>query len=359
MTRRSRPSTRWGFTLIELLVVIAIIAVLIGLLLPAVQSAREAARRSQCVNQLKQLGLATHNYLDVNQAFPAASIFKATRGSWNVSWTLAIMPNMEQTAIFNAHNFSVEAIAQENTTVGYNLITGLICPSENVKGRPDGAWAPTSYRGNHGGPGVIVNWTGLIVENATNRPEPWWGPLGDPNMAFFGFEGISDGTSNTALYSERLMGVSGTPVRATSANARRGLFEVTYPGAYNTGDASIAVAALAACKSVPAATADNGQLGRNGGFWHASFPWCIVGGTYNHFNTPNGLSCVSPSDTSGGSRIWGGTSGMIAPSSNHPGGVNVCFGDGSVKFIKDTVSPQTWWALGSRNQSEVISSDAY
>jgi len=121
----------------------------------------------------------------------------------------------------------------------------------------------------------------------------------------------------------------------------------------------VAVAAIAACKSAPGTTAENGELKRNGGFWHAGHPWCITGNGYNHFASPNGISCVSPTDTAAGSRQWGGTSGMISASSNHPGGVNVCFGDGSVKFIKDTISGPTWWALGSRNQGEVVSADAY
>jgi prepilin-type processing-associated H-X9-DG protein len=94
-----------------------------------------------------------------------------------------------------------------------------------------------------------------------------------------------------------------------------------------------------------------------------AWPWHTGNSAYTHFNTPNGLSCVSSSDTSGDNpgccAMWGGTSGMITATSNHPGGVNVCFTDGSVKFIKDSISPQSWWAIGTRNQGEVLSADSY
>jgi len=367
------PSTRRrGFTLIELLVVIAIIAVLIALLLPAVQAAREAARRAQCTNNLKQLGLAVHNYVSVNNVLPASSMFLGPAYSptnmalpgwgWNESWATALLPNLEQTPMYNCYNFHADGLNPINTTVGYNLIASLICPSDNIKVRPYSPWAPVSYRGNHGGPGVMQNWTGTIVENGTSNPASWWGAAGDPNMAFFGFEGVSDGSSNTALFSERLIGINtstGAVVTSSGPYAKRGLYVVNYPGAYNTQSASIALQGLQACKAVPNNTPDNGYTSMNGGFWHANYPWGIEMSLYNHFNTPNGLSCVSPSDTAGGSNIWGGTTGMITPNSNHPGGVNVAFTDGSVKFIKDSVGPQAWWAIGTRNQGEVVSSDAY
>jgi prepilin-type N-terminal cleavage/methylation domain-containing protein/prepilin-type processing-associated H-X9-DG protein len=367
-----RHLSRDGFTLIELLVVIAIIAVLIALLLPAVQAAREAARRAQCTNNLKQLGLAVQNYISTNNVFPASSMFLGPAyststtspgwTSWNESWTLAIMPNLEQTPIWNAYNFHLDGLTLPNTTVGYNAISSLICPSENTKIRPSAPWAPFSYRGNHGGPGVIQNWTGTIVENATTNPATWWGAAGDPNMAFFGIEGVTDGTSNTALISEKLMGVSTTgqpTLTAGSANGIRGLYNVTYSGTYNTQNANNAVAAIGACKAIPPTATDTGQQALNGGFWHAGYPWALLVNEYNHFNTPNGYSCITGTDSAAGSNVWGGTSGMITATSNHPGGVNVGFTDGSVHFIKNSIGPQTWWALGTRNQGEVISSDAY
>src|ERR1700690_2465076 len=102
MLQRNKSFQRIGFTLIELLVVIAIIAVLIALLLPAVQAAREAARRAQCVNNLKQLGLASHNYVSINNVFPCQSIQNTTYWAWEPSWVAAILPMMEQTPIYNS-----------------------------------------------------------------------------------------------------------------------------------------------------------------------------------------------------------------------------------------------------------------
>jgi len=361
--------SRGAFTLIELLVVIAIIAVLIALLLPAVQAAREAARRAQCVNNLKQLGLATHNYISSNNVFPSTNMFlgpayTTTPGvgpgwGWNASWAVALLPNLEQTAMYNAWNFKDGADSLLNTTVAYNSLSGMICPSENLKTRPNGSWAPLSYRGNHGGPGVIVNWTGTIVENGTNNPLSWWGNAGDTNMAFFGIEGVTDGTSNTGLFSEKLFGSPGVPLNPGSANAKRALYVVNYNGAYNTFNGANAQTALAACKSVPNTTGDNGQIGINGFAWALGYPWAILNNGYHHFNTPNAYSCITASDTAGGSNIWGGTSGMITATSNHSGGVNMGMADGSVRFVKDTVAPATWWAVGTRNQGEVISADAY
>ena len=226
MTRRILPPRRWGFTLIELLVVIAIIAVLIGLLLPAVQAAREAARRSQCVNNLKQLGLAVHNYHDTNNVIPADAPFLGPAWSptccarpgwtWTTSWAVCLLPNLEQQALFNANNFKQNGTDAANNTVGFNQIATYICPSDNIKQRPSAPWASNSYHGNHGGPGVISNWSGTIVQNRTSNPASWgWE---DSQQAYFGFEGVSDGTSNTAPFSEKLLGLAGIP---RSPSARR------------------------------------------------------------------------------------------------------------------------------------------
>lgn len=369
--RKSVRCPRGGFTLIELLVVIAIIAVLIALLLPAVQSAREAARRAQCVNNLKQLGLAAHNYHSINNCLPVENMFLGpTAGhgwSWNASWAVALLPNLEQSAMFNAYNFSVgpaNADQNINSTVCWNTVSGFICPSENLKARPAFPWAPTNYVANHGGPGVIRMWSGPIVEfftvgpqgDATNPPgTAWWGA--DANLGVFGLESIIDGTSSTALFSEKLYGNNGlTGITSASPYAKRMIFTANLPVTYNSGSTALAVQGLQMCRSIPATQVADPNSWYNGFSWAIGYEWYTMVNSYHHYNTPNGFNCYNPSDPGG---AYGGTSGMSTASSNHSGGVNIAMCDGSVKFVKDNIAPQPWWALGSRNGGEVLSSDSY
>jgi prepilin-type N-terminal cleavage/methylation domain-containing protein/prepilin-type processing-associated H-X9-DG protein len=380
-----RARSRNGFTLIELLVVIAIIAILIALLLPAVQAAREAARRMQCTNNLKQLGLSVHNYHQVQNVLPAENMFLGPNvgnngWGWNASWAIFMLPNLEQNPLYNAYNFSVQANADAtvpggmaNTTVTYTAINVFSCPSDNQKVRPLVPYAPTNYVGNHGGPGPIRMWSGTIVEFLTAGPPGstvaapgtyWWGA--DSNLGFFGFEGVTDGSSNTALFSEKLLGWpngnQGGTLTTTSSEPKRGIYVLTtLPGSYNQPNGmALALAGVQACQSISAGSAQavsqNGWL--NGFSWAIGSQWNTVVNSYHHYNTPNKLTCINQT-SDGQPGAWGGTSGASTASSNHSGGVNVCFTDGSVRFVKDSVNPQTWWAIGSRNQGEVVSSDQY
>jgi prepilin-type N-terminal cleavage/methylation domain-containing protein/prepilin-type processing-associated H-X9-DG protein len=371
MIQRNSNARCRAFTLIELLVVIAIIAVLIALLLPAVQSAREAARRAQCTNNLKQLGLAIHNYHSSTNALPAENMFLGPTGAnlgwgWNASWAVFLLPNLEQSPLYNSYNFVVNADNLINSTVTYNGLSAFLCPSDNQKARPNPPWAPTNYVANHGGPGPIRMWSGTIVEFYTTGPAGdnpnvpngggWWG--GDSNLGFFGFESVTDGTSNTGLFSEKLLGTSTADPQpyAGTNQAKRAIFTITnLPTNYNAGSSASALAGIQACQSVPSTTQGNTSW-LNGFSWAISYPWHTVVVSYHHYNTPNKYTCLNPNDPGG---LWGGTCGMSTPTSNHPGGVNVAFTDGSVRFVKDSVSPQTWWALGSRNGGEVVSSDSY
>ena len=366
--------SRRGFTLIELLVVIAIIAVLIALLLPAVQSAREAARRAQCTNNLKQLGLAVHNYESQNQVFPCQDMYpSATQysGGWSIGWPMQILPQMEQSTLFNAFNYDFVLwdipccnTSSINSTVGYTQIAGLLCPSEDSKKLPAAPWATLNYVCNYGGPQTFYMYTGTIV------PNQWYAypTLGPVDLA-----GIRDGTSNTALFSERLHGLAGNPTvyPSSGSDAKRGSFAVTtvslpvylYPsgvaGLSTPGTPAQATAFLQACRSLPGTT-PSGYSELGGYIWVIGYPWHLMINAYTHFGTPNMLMCNNPTGvTVGVDSVWGSTTGSQPPTSNHPGGVNVCFADGSVRFIKDSVSPPAWWGLGTRAGGEVIGSDTY
>ena len=195
---------RRGFTLIELLVVIAIIAVLIALLLPAVQAAREAARRAQCVNNLKQLGLAAHNYLSSQGCFPSQSMPNnaSCTGCWSLSWGDSILSQIEQTAMYNSLNFSLEMTNGANTTVGYSFVATLPLPVREHQSPAGHPWAPLNYTANVGGPGTISQWSGVIIPS-TN---PWYN--NSNNEGPVGTQSITDGTSNTAMWSEHLIGIN-------------------------------------------------------------------------------------------------------------------------------------------------------
>ncbi|MDR3638452.1 MAG: DUF1559 domain-containing protein [Isosphaeraceae bacterium] len=363
---------RRGFTLIELLVVIAIIAVLIALLLPAVQAAREAARRSQCVNNLKQLGIAVHNYAAANSVFPLGDMYPAGTNActsvgtticgnggsnWSYGWPIAVLPFMEQNALFNAWNFSFSycdppncGTATINTTVGYSQLSVLLCPSDGVKGRPSPPWGTLNYVGSVGGPGSLKAFNGTISD-------PYWGDSNNASAAgVVDFAAVTDGTSNTGLFSERLIGLTGNPtLRPGVADAKRAIFPAGVPMNMNKNDVSTTNTLLQACKGLPATTASiNSTV--NGNLWVIAYPWRIGHHRYNHYGTPNSLSCTASNDYD---TTWGTPGSVLPPSSNHAGGVNLCMTDGSVKFVKDSVNLQAWWGLGSRDGGEVISSDAY
>jgi len=358
-----------GFTLIELLVVIAIIAVLIALLLPAVQAAREAARRSQCVNNLKQLGLAVHNYLSVNGTLPLGDMyhsgtnakgFNGTTGngsnSYSYGWPLSILPQMEQQPLYNSFNFcftyaDASGSAATNSTVTYNQVATLLCPSENATSRPQPPYGALNYMGNIGGPGSIKTFSGTMIS-------PYWGSSAAPSTNAIGLQSITDGTSNTALFSERLMGVTGNPTLTLNDknNGRRAVYAVAATGTINGNDTAGAMNILNACKALPS-TQTSVSSYRSGQIWVIGHPWSTVFNRYTHFGTPNTTICdTTPTVFSSG---LAGGQGSVPPTSNHSGGVNVCLTDGSVRFIKDSVNLQTWWALGTRDGGEVISSDAY
>jgi prepilin-type N-terminal cleavage/methylation domain-containing protein/prepilin-type processing-associated H-X9-DG protein len=360
---------RRGFTLIELLVVIAIIAVLIALLLPAVQSAREAARRAQCVNNLKQLGLAVQNYISAQDAFPPLFTNFVTdlgypnsikTGIWPLGWAVALLPMMEQQALFNTANYTFGAQNPPNSTLANTLLNALVCPSESSATGPHfNGW--TNYAANFGGPSPIMAWSGPITPMSSGGFGTSTLDYTNGNVGTHSLAAITDGTSTTACFGERLVGLTSTAnINAgSSGNALRVAYQVSLTLPVDTGNATQALQLVQACKAVPA-TSPSVPAGVNwysGGVWTGSHGSTLRFNAYSHFNTPNGLTCIDTS--SGDTQTPGDFSDALTATSNHSGGVNIGFCDGSVHFIKNTINNQTWWALGSRNLGEIVSADAF
>jgi prepilin-type N-terminal cleavage/methylation domain-containing protein/prepilin-type processing-associated H-X9-DG protein len=386
---RSNPRSRRGFTLIELLVVIAIIAVLIALLLPAVQSAREAARRIQCTNNMKQLALACMNYESSNMCFPLQSqnispSQLASAADVGPSWFCGLLQFTEALPMFNALNFSLDMISSgavggwANSTVTCSNLNILQCPSEN-RNTPQRLFANSvyygmsNYAGNYGGPGPISLMSGTIIPanncmigTATNPqtganglnlyPGATWAPVR--------IASITDGTSNTGLVSERLLGIPYPYPATITALGQSNLNRCSIHSPTGAAQGSGAAGALQMFQSCTAASGSTFiRFCGSEEQWAGSFADYLMWQSYNHFGTPNQINCTNTADPTDHNAIWAGyyvtAIGSAPPGSNHPGGVNVAFADGSVHFIKNSVAPNTWWALGSRNVGEVVSSDQY
>ena len=336
MSRR-RP----GFTLIELLVVIAIIAVLIALLLPAVQSAREAARRAQCTNNLKQIALAMHNYQSAINTLPPGK-----KGDAWGSWMVHVLPYIEAMNSFNNWNYQGNNSGEPGTIDGplrYNGACNITVTASRISG-----WMCPSDGGNQSlsGIGVTLNGATMLVtsqnyvvnfgntmmqqrtlDGVTFKGAPFT-CIGSPFVDIVGyrereqsgvpntcyaFSAITDGLSNTMMVSELLVGQS------------------------------------------------TGSLDLRG------FSWCGPLGTYTAWTAPNSRSadviwpglCNSPKGGVNPPCTNADVTWYTAARSKHPGGVNVAMCDGSVKFIKDAISLNTWQAISSTQGGEIVSSDSF
>ncbi|QDV36139.1 DUF1559 domain-containing protein [Tautonia plasticadhaerens] len=343
-------TTRRGFTLIELLVVIAIIGVLIALLLPAVQAAREAARRAQCTNNLKQIGLALHNYHQAVGSFPMAITTAysdlGVQTNWGTWGSLSLLlPYLEQKPLYDAINFDWNCWQGrgnlENQTPYLTRVNAFVCPSDGLTGQDN----TNNYFGSVGTTATVTSnaeSTGIFARSRT-----------------YGIHSVRDGTSNTVAFSEALVSTTpGSPRQEKwrDAPAPSG----ASPGAaYYLLDATQQRAALLqdweACNGYFMSTTEinRGQRG---------YRWGLSNLGESLFQTlvpPNSNQYPWNScrlDCGGCGALH---SGYYSATSNHPGGVNVALTDGSVRFLKSTIAMEVWWALGTRAKGEVVSADQY
>ena len=383
--RHENRCLRHGFTLVELLVVIAIIAVLIGLLLPAVQSAREAARRMQCANNLKHIGLAIHNHTECRGSLPVHSTgaTPAADGSCGPGFTsflFTILPHFDEAPLFDSVRRDVGMMdgctggytpsnplmrisaSHPNAKAAATIVPSYLCPSDAYSQRPEHAQyvgsampAPGSYAGNvgwpmstHGIPGRGIPAPGLGKQNGAI-------PLGTADGSASGsqwqtpnikMKDLTDGLSKTALVAERrisseVFGESTSSVAPSLSSGCGGTMGRRWLGP--GGATGPGITTVSNWQTYTEKRADPQYSIPLGRAWISG--WSVFGNTYMHVFPPNGWN----------GHIYGGEASgntMVTPSSQHQGGVNVCFADGHVDFIEDGIDMKTWWAMGSRNGGE-------
>jgi prepilin-type N-terminal cleavage/methylation domain-containing protein/prepilin-type processing-associated H-X9-DG protein len=331
---------RKGFTLIELLVVIAIIAILIGLLLPAVQKVREVAARMKCSNNLKQLGLALHNYEGATGKLPPLYPGTAPGSStFNYKYTWSVLaqlnPYLEQTSIYNTMDLTqpmydaANLITPQNQFAVVQMVPIFLCPSDR------GVPVSSAYGVTNMGP------TNYVACHGSGLSGGGYGSPVNADGIFSAVRGIKitdipDGTSNTAAMSESILG-DGAEISPTQPGDQQVAYKYLGYSGTLPNDST--------CAGSPQSW--NGY-NRRGFMWASGEARCV---SYNHYYTPNSklFDCVANDPTNTYISV-----GYRAARSRHTGGVNVLMGDGSVRFVPDSVDPLTWRSIGTRMGGEVL-----
>ncbi len=359
-------SKRRGFTLIELLVVIAIIAILIALLLPAVQQAREAARRTQCRNNMKQIGLALHNYHDIHLSFPPGRMSPGKDGGNGECWygwispLKHILPMIDQGNIYNQldhHETRVRngsPLCQKNAFVANLALPAYMCPSD--PGHQSGV-NTNSYRANFG---VTVG--GGRNFGDQDQVDPVFTPriAGEMDGALGGMftdsagvpiRRVTDGTSNTVIYAERLVGRPDTSsiYIGNYMYRNQGTNIITTSSPANT-TALVLSECAAAFAAGPLPSDFRGDFGYTSGDDPAWYYSSYQHGAYNHILTPNSAQydCGSGSIPDSPHEV-----AIMSARSTHTGGVQCALADGSVRFVSDSIDLGVWQAAGTRAGGEV------
>jgi prepilin-type N-terminal cleavage/methylation domain-containing protein len=303
---------RSGFTLVELLVVIAIIGILVALLLPAVQAAREAGRRAQCSNNLKQFIIAAHNYHDTILCFPSG------RNHRDFSTHAQLLPYFEQSTTAKLIDQTKSWSHANNAAARSQKIQNFLCPSDPQTNVPNG-WAGTNYRSNQGS-GVLWDMPSTNSSNINfNMPAP--------NGVFFvrsylTMAQIIDGTANTAAFSEH----------------PKGDFDQTIWSKHDTfqpgGSPADADVAYQQCQGLDPTNLSFQGVSNVGAPWLQGYHSTTI---YFHVGPPNSRSCMYPPGRIG-----------TAAASYHPGGVMMALCDGAVRFVSEKIELQTWRNIGER-----------